>query len=487
LVEPVAPVPNATTPTTLARGIAGDASGLHFTVVPANQYTTDGRKGRDLCTREKANAALFGGTFGQAASLYLNTIGEDGAMDGLLSTMADGLLGSPHPYQGDPEMVSALSDADGAPSDDSIIHPFKELRQCVKEMVGFGYSPGQYTLSCWRCRAAGNSNWEICTARNSIGGVYAHEVCRRCDASRWDRPAGVRELFSMRKWPLGSLQQDTYTKQWYILHRDGRLPIVPGDGEWGIFSTLPDENGWQYAPYLWAVLAAILSRDAMLDASATSMAATPIHVWQGTSPTHPDTRADMEIQIQGMGFQTKMVIPAEWKHEIHEAANRYHDVATGIIDRMNAKAQIGWFGNLISGSGGAPFMDGKPFFRIAVERRRAVGIMLAQQKRIFGHSWWALENFGTRNAPIETYDTDSPEDKAAKARALTELGNGLDAYARGLAAHGLESEPQDIIEMMQQHGRRVRYIKSDTPPPSLEEQFAAAPQLPAKRPRRRFR
>ena len=437
-------------------GIARDASGLHVTVVPSNQYAIDGRRGRDLCARETATAALFSGTFQQAAQLYRSTVGEDGALDGLLSTMADGLLGSPHPFQGAPELVSALSDADGTPGDDAIIHPFAELRQCVKEMVGFGYSLGQYTLSCWRCRAAGNENWAIVASRNSIGGEYTHEVCRTCDASRWDRPPGVREIFSLRKWPLESLQQETYRKQWYVLHRYGRLPIVPGNGEWAIFRTVPEQQGWQYAPFLWASLAAILARDAMLDASATSMNATPIHVWQGTLPTHADTRADMEVRIQGMGFQTKMVIPYAWKHEIHEPANRFHDVANGIIDRMSAKAEIGWFGNRISSSSGTAFTDAKPWFRVAAERRRALGIMLAQQKRDNGLVWWGLHNWGTRNAPVEVFDTDSPEDKSAKARALTELGAGLQTYAAGLAAHGLEADPRDIIELMQRNGRRVR-------------------------------
>jgi hypothetical protein len=193
----------------------------------------------------------------------------------------------------------------------------------------------------------------------------------------------------------------------------------------------------------------------------------------------------MEVRIQGMGFQTRMVEPFEWTHRIDEPANRFHDVATGIIDRMSAKAEIGWFGNRISSSSGTAFTDAKPWFRVAAERRRALGIMLAKQKNDNGHAWWALHNFGTRNAPIEVFDTDSPEDKSAKARALLEIGTGLEAYAKGLSVHGLEADPQDIIELMQRNGRRVRRKGEATVTELTEQAMANAPVLPDNRPRMR--
>lgn len=523
MAEPVAPTPSSAIATaTNSRGIAGDASGLHYAVIPATPYSV---KGRDLCARETANGAMFQGRFELAADLYRGTVGEDGYFDGLLGTMADGLLGCPHPFQGNDVMVSALSDADGTPGDDPIMHPFEEMRQIVKDMGGFGYALGQYTLSCWRCRSSGNTNWQICKSVNSVGGEYAHEVCRRCDASRYDRPVGVREIFVVHHWDIRALWQETYTKQWNVTHRNGTIPIMPGDGEWAIFRIVPENDGYKNGPYLWAILAAIFARDARFDRQSTSMLATPMHIFQATGPTHPGTRDAVEAEVRTMAFQNKIILPGEWKHEIHEPANRYHDVATGIIDDMRGMAEIGWFGNRISSSSGTAFTDAKPWFRVAAERRRALGIMLAKQKREFGTTWWALENFGTRNAPVEYFDTDSPEDKNARARALTELGTGLSALTSGLSTVGLEPEPQWVVEVMQRANVRVRrkeggnssklplgadavgaLVKGDEGRAGLglgpfgddrgektigqlsEEQLDTAPQLPAKRPhRRRFR
>jgi hypothetical protein len=469
LTEPVAPTPPTAVTTAFdSRGIAGGASGLHFAIIPTTPYTV---RGRDMCAREAANTAMFGGRFEDAANLFRGTVGEDGYLDGLLGTMADGLLSSPHPFQGEPEMVSALSDADGTPGDDPIMHPFEEVRQCVKEACGFGYALGQYTLSCWRCRASGNTNWEVCRAVNSVGGEYVHEVCRRCDASRYDRPAGVREVFSLRRWPLQALWQETYSKQWHVTHRNGTIPIMPGDGEWALFRTVPEINGWQNGPYLWAILAAIFARDARFDRQSTSMLATPMHIFQATGPTHPETRIAVEEQVRTMAFQNRIILPGEWKHEIHEPANRYHDVATG---------------NRISSSQGAAFTDAKPWFRVAAERRRALGSILAKQLREFGWQWWALDNFGTRNAPVCVFDTDSPEDKNARARAYTELGTGLSTLVDGLAKTGHELDPAWVRETMQRANVRIRKTGSVEPRPD-EQTMAATPELPQRRPQRRGR
>jgi hypothetical protein len=522
LTEPVAPAPPTAVATALdSRGIAGGASGLHFAIIPTTPYTV---RGRDMCAREAANTAMFGGRFEDAANLFRGTVGEDGYFDGLLGTMADGLLSSPHPFQGEREMVSALSDADGTPGDDPIMHPFEEVRQCVKEACGFGYAIGQYTLSCWRCRASGNTNWEIAKAINSVGGEYVHEVCRRCDASRYDRPVGVREVFSLRRWPLQALWQETYSKQWHVTHRNGTIPIMPGDGEWALFRTVPEIDGWQNGPHLWAILAAIFARDARFDRQSTSMLATPMHIFQATGPTHPETRAAVEEQVRTMAFQNRIILPGEWNHEIHEPANRYHDVATGIIDDMRGMAEIGWFGNRISSSQGAAFTDAKPWFRVAAERRRALGSILAKQLREFGWQWWALDNFGTRNAPVCVFDTDSPEDKNARARAYTELGTGLSTLVDGLAKTGHELDPAWVRETMQRANVRIRkkeggdtsklplgvdavgsLVKGEEGRAGLglgpfgderdektindlaEQAMAAAPELPQRRPQRRAR
>jgi hypothetical protein len=455
LTQPVATAPSTALATTANdRGIARSADGLHFTVKAQTPYVSD--PDRDMCARKNANAAMFAGTFAQAANLYRGTVGESGSMTGILNTFADGLLISPRPFHGDPAMVSALSDTDGTIGDDSIMFPFVEMRQCVSEMVGFGYALGQNTLSCWRCRAFGNENWHVCKAVNSVGGEYVHEVCVRCDASRYDRPVGVREIFSMQHWDLSALWQERYSKQWHVNHRGGTIPICPGDGEWCLFRTVPEIDGFLYAPYLWACLAAILSRDAGFDIQSTSMVSTPTVLFESVQQTTPTSREETEREAQKLAFQNRIILPYGWKYSIVNPDGTYNEVGTSIIARLFSEFQIGVFGNVIVGTKGEAFTDSTPFFRVADTRRSAVGNMVSAQKRAFGHEWWGLENYATRNVPLQTYDTASPQDKKARADALGQTGTALSLLAKGLSDHGLESVPEDIIEMMQQLGRRVR-------------------------------
>ena len=455
MTQPVQPAPTIALATTANdRGIARGADGLHFTVKAQTPYVAD--PDRDMCARRSANAAMFAGTFNQAATLYRSTVGESGSMTGILNTFADGLLISPRPFHGDPAMVSALSDTDGTIGDDSIMFPFVEMRQCVSEMVGFGYALGQNTLSCWRCRAFGNENWHIAKAVNSIGGEYVHEVCVRCDASRYDRPVGVRELCSMQHWPLDALWQERRSKQWHINHRDGTIPIRPGDGEWCLFRTVPEIDGFLYAPYLWAVLAAILSRDAGFDIQSTSMVSTPTVLFESVEHTTPTSREQTEREAEKLAFQNRIVLPYGWKYSIVNPDGTYNEVGTSIIARLFSEFQIGVFGNVIVGTKGEAFTDSTPFFRVADTRRRAVGNMVAAQKRVFAHEWWALENYGTRNAPLQTFDTDSPQDKKARADAMVQTGLGIKSLADALASVGFEMDPDGIREMMQRANIKVR-------------------------------
>lgn len=455
MTEPVQPAPTIALATTANdRGIARGADGLHFTVKAATPYVAD--PDRDMCARKSANAAMFAGTFNQAATLYRATVGESGSMTGILNTFADGLLISPRPFHGDPEMVSALSDTDGTIGDDSIMFPFVEMRQCVSEMVGFGYALGQNTLSCWRCRAFGNENWHVCKAVNSVGGEYIHEVCVRCDASRYDRPVGVREIFSMQHWDLSALWQERYSKQWHVNHRGGTITIRPGDGEWCLFRTVPEIDGFLYAPYLWAVLTAILSRDAGFDIQSTSMVSTPTILFESDKPNTPESREETAREAEKLAFQNRIILPYGWKYSIVNPDGTYNEVGTSIIARLFSEFQIGVFGNVIVGTKGEAFTDSTPFFRVADTRRRAVGNMVAAQKRVFAHEWWALENYGTRNAPLQTFDTDSPQDKKARADAMVQTGLGIKSLADALAGVGFEMDPDGIREMMQRANIKVR-------------------------------
>lgn len=460
--------------------IARSGGELHFTVVANTPYPADKR---DMCARENSTRPFFVGSFFDAAAIYQGTVGEDGYFQGLLDNMADGLLACPHPFQGDPRLVSALSNADGTPGDDPIMHPIEECRQILKDLQGFYLGVGQYTLSCWRCRASDVTNFARSKLTNSIGGEYTIEVCRACDAARVDRPSDVREIFVLHHWDLKDLWQQPYSKEWHIIHRGGTTRITPGDGEWALFQMGPMNAGWRYGPYLWLSLAAIFARDSRLDRQQTSYLSTPTHLWSPNGDSHPETRADIEKRVRQAGFQRQIVLEGKWTFDIKEPANRYHDVASGIIDDMIGMAEVGLTGTRMGLSKDSAFTDVAPFFRIPATRRKTIGEIWSRQVRQFGHVWWALDNFGTRNAPWHHYDTRSPQDKLAEASALVQMGAAMSGLVKGFGEVGLKPTMQWMKEFAQGNGITVEETAKRPPDQLLD----TAPIMPSQRPKRRGR
>jgi hypothetical protein len=415
-----------------------------------------------MSCRATAVAATYTGRLEEAVDLYRGVVEENAYYKGILLNMADGLLGAKQTFsQGTPEQREALDDANGTAGDDAIMHPAKECRQLISDMTGFGMALGQYLLTCWRCRNTGPVAFDVCASQD---GTRRWEVCRRCDAMRFDRPPTVRELFALHHRDLRWVWQNTYTKQWYFVARNGLFPINSGDGEWALFSVVPSEDSWRYGNWLAATIPGIFGRDAAYDRQGVSATSAPIHVFQAKGPTNKESREEAWRQAEELAFQNKIVLPGEWIHEIHEAANRYADVATGILEWATGAFEVLITGTRMALEAKSAFADASVWARTTSERKGFIAGSWARQKREFGWTYWGLDNYGTRDVPVSHYVVKSPQDKRAEVDFLQALGTGIKTLNDGLRDVGKKPSSSWIDETCAQYGIRVEDIAPAMPP-----------------------
>lgn len=430
----------------IARGDAGES--LRYTVIPLPVQPS-----QDVTMQARGDAvsATYTGYLQSAVDLYRLSVERNGFMTGVLDTLAHGLLGMPVAWQGDPTIISALADQDGTPGDYARMHPENECAKIFRDGVGLGFGLGQYLLMCWRCDGVDWNRPEPQTPAN-----VPQEICRCCGAVRTERPVGQRELFQLRWRDARWLWRNPVTLQWYYNGRQAQVPVNPGDGEWLLFQTVPDQDVWTHGPWALGTEAAIFARDATYDQQNTSAVCAPAHVFQAVGGTGQDTRRDVEAQADNLRFGNKLVLPGEWKHEIHAAKAEFVDVCGAIVNWASNQWEVALTGNCMGQQSGTGFANMDVYQRVTTSRRRYYAMAWNRQVRAQGMVWYTLANFGTRNAPVSVSDCDSPEEKLARSKADEEEGVALKSLRDGVDAVGFELEPGYIQERMQRKGIRVR-------------------------------
>jgi len=434
-------------PARIARdGVDGD---LRFAIVPAQTYPTPGRT---LEQRRDAIAVTYAGRFEEAVDLTRQTVGEDAFFDGILKTMSQGILGLPQSWQGDPEMCSALDDADGTRGDFAAMHPIEECSKIFEDGLLLGIGLGQYLLKCWRCGYTDHDRVQ------SINGGAIYEVCQRCDGVRVDRPAGMRELFELQWRDPRWLWQNTVSFRWYVTHRQGLAPFVDGDGEWFMFRTVPGLDAWRHGPWIAATLGAIFSRDAQYDAQNTSSVCAPTPVLRCKGPSSPEARREAEQRIERLMFDNRMVLDGEWLFEIISASADYKEICETIVNRCSDGFETQLTGNIMGRSARSAFTDASVYNRTTRERRAFYAGAWARQIREKGLVHWARRNYGVGadRCPVLSYDVRSPEDKLAASTAMKAEGDALLSLATGAQAVGVELDQAWIVERLQRLGIRAR-------------------------------
>ena len=233
-------------------------------------------------------------------------------------------------------------------------------------------------------------------------------------------------------------------------------PINPGDGQWLLFQPYPDVDTWRHGPWLYITLAAIFARDAVFDRQRVSEVTTPTPVLRAQKPTSKEARKDALKQLQDLAHDHRVVLPEQWEYEIVSASTGYVDVAQSIVDWANGAVEVGLTGNMMGMKAQSAFTDANVYKRTTTDRRRFYAQAWCHAVRTQGLRYWALDNYGTTNAPIVRINVESPEDRLSESKAIEQEGKGIAALQEGYAAAGFELEPEWIVERAQAKGIRVR-------------------------------
>lgn len=449
---------------------------LRYTVIPLQVMPS-----QDVTMPARADAisASYTGRLQSAVDLYRQTVEQNGFMRGVLWTMAHGLLGMPLSWQGDGEMVSALADQDGTPGDFARMLPEAECAQIFSDAIGLGFGLGQLLLMCWRCDGV---EWARSKAASD-----AHEeiqTCTTCCARLHERPIGARKLYQLRWRDARWLWRDPVSLEWWYIGRQGQVRVRPGDGEWVLIKTVPDLDIWTHGPWKLGTEAALFARDSRYDRQNTSRACAPTHVFKVNTGqgTDPKVRADVEAQADGLKYGNSMILSGEWDHRIDAATGDFTDVTSAIVEDVDGLWEVCITGNRMGTESGTGFSNMDVYARATRERRSFYGGVWIGQIRAQVLTWWTIENFGTRNAPVGRYDTRSPEDKKVAAEADGVDGDAVGKMVKGYGDANFELEPQYLVERAQQRGIRIRPKQAAAPSPGAPPASpppAAAPPTPA--------
>ncbi len=433
----------------IARDPGAPPGATHYTVIPLPVLPPGEIT---LQRRADAFAATYAGRLEDAVDLYRLTVEADGWMVGLLLTMAHGILQAPLTWQGaDPEILSALSDADGTPGDFARMFPEAECAKIISDGIGIGMGLGQLVLMCWYCDSI-----EMTVSTGTTAAHVAGPICKTCKRAQNERPPGQRALYQLCWRDARWLWRNTVTNQWRYTGRQGQVDVNPGDGEWLIFRTVPDTDVWRHGPWVWGTVAAIFSRDSTFDRQNTSAVCAPTHVFKATGATAQATRQDVEAQADQLRWGNKLVLPGEWEHRIDAAKAEFVDVTDSIVDWASRMWAVGVTGNVaaIKPPTGFANLD----FYAAVERTRRAFLAKAWIRQLCSQAlrWYVGDNFGPHATPVGYLDTRSPDDKTKASAADEQEGKALKSLRDGYDAVGYELEPAYIEERAQRLGHRVR-------------------------------
>jgi hypothetical protein len=443
----------------IARG--PEPQGLHYTVIPLPAMPPGDVT---MQRRAEAFAATFAGRMEDAVDFYRLTVEQNGWMDGILKTMGYGILASPLTFKGDPEIVSALLDADGTPGDWFKMHPDAEVGKIVSDMIGMNFGLGQYVLMCWNC---GGVEWWVDRAPNPayqtgeddkpIGPTIDVQRCKKCKRAASERPVGQRVLYQLCWRDARWLWRNTVTGQWRYTGRQGQVDVNPGDGEWVLLQAGPDTDIWRHGPWTWGTVAATFSYDSTCDRQLTSAVCAPTHVFKAQGGTGQNTRADVEAQAQQLKWGNMLMLPGEWEHRIDAAKAEFVDVTAAIVEWAYTQWAVGVTGNAAAIKPATGFAN-LDFYAVTERTRRAfLAAAVIRQLCAQGGRWYVEDNWGAgRVMPVGYYDTRSPEDKLAESKALEQEGTALKSLHDGLDAVGYEIDPAWLEERAQTKGVRIR-------------------------------
>jgi hypothetical protein len=361
---------------------------------------------------ESARQLADGGNLLELSDL-VETLLRDDRVTGVMSTRTHGLLGLPVEFKGGSE----------------------KARECL---AGSGPGEGEF--------------WDLHDEAELVklltwGLVLGIGLAQRVELPR---VAGRPHRYRIETWSprwLSYFHQKANGTHWRVLTDAGLQPLVPGDGEWILFTPYGSRRPW--AEGLWRAIAFpwLLKRFSLEDrANFSEVLGSPIWVGSTKNGATEKQRSKFLSQLRNLGKQGKIVLPEGWDMQLKEATGKTWEIFNNQIAWSDAAIAVALAGQLVTTEGTSGFSDGNIFDAIKTDLIRFDAERLATALRQQSLEPWARVNYGSPTAaPRPKWKVKRPIDPKERADQINGLGAAITALDAALKPHGLKVDAATLV------------------------------------------
>lgn len=352
---------------------------------------------------------------------------KDDRITGVLATLTHGLLGLPLDLKGGSDEARKLlqDDGDGLPGEWRSMHGEADLVKLL--------------------------NWGLV-----MGVGLAQRVAL-------PRVSGQMQRYRLDVWSPRWLRhqwQPTGGAHWFVQTANGQVPIIPGDGEWILFTPYGTKRPWSTGLWNQLLFPWLLKRYSLEDrANFSQVLGSPIWVGKADKGATEKQRTKFLNQLISLGKNGKLSLPAGWDLDLREATGKSWEIFDNQIGWADKAITVVLAGQLVTTEGNSGFSTGNVHDNIKDDIIRFVATVL--ETCLYEQSLrpWAFFNFDdAAAAPYPDYDTDKPEDAGAAADVFGKVGDAIDKLDKALSSHGVRVDAQAICA---QYSIPLQNVKAD--------------------------
>lgn len=359
---------------------------------------------------EAAEYQADSGDLSTAARL-MRSAHSDGTYLGVMSTRTGGLVRLPRRVAGNSEVVQALTPTDDVSTFDDAF-PSSELALLARDGIELGVGIAEFVWVADR-----------------------------------DYPVLVRRdpEFLRYKWE---------SNEWTYQSRNGTETVTPGDGRWVLHTPGGRTAPWQQG--VWKAVAKAYVRKELAAEGRDlweSGLANPARIAKAPNGASEAARSEWLDAVGDWGRNTVYTVSPGYDVTLLESNGRGADSFRKTIAEQNAELITVVAGQTVTTDGGVGFANASIFQSIRTDLIQSTADDLAhtlntQCLPVFVASRWGAEAVATHRVSVG-WDTTPPMDKAAEAKAASELGSSIATLTQALAPHGLAP---DVAAICAAHG-----------------------------------
>lgn len=376
-----------------------------------------------------ARGAADGGNMRLLADLC-ETILADDRVDGVLQTRTHGLLGLPIKFAGGETTATEI-------------------------LRGKTNQPGEWWHMHDEAELAKLLAWGI---------VMGVGLAQRVPLPR---VAGQLQRYRLQVWSPRWLRYSWMPVEgvhWHVSTQDGERAVVPGDGQWIVFTPYGAERPWAYGKWNALAFPWLLKRFGLEDrANHMQVLGSPLWIGKVGPGSSESQRRKYLAQLRALGRAGRLVLPNDWDMELRESTGNSWQIYSENVSWADKAITVILAGQLVTTEGTSGFSSGNVHDEIKDDLIRFDAVRFSTCLRAQSLEPWALYNFGSRDAaPWPYWDTDKPETASVKADALTKAATAITDLDAALKAHGLRV---NIEQMISEFGLQTKPLPATTPTP----------------------